>query len=101
MRVLLMGGLAASLVLALSVCSGVEVIEDHQLKHEDVIQYSPLPALRQEMENVIDAPPATLIGISQNMPNAPPGVSIQFGSTVLPTNHARVVGIRLHGTLPV
>jgi len=101
MRVLVMGALAASLALALSACTGAEVIEAHQLKPTDHIQDNSLPALRQEMENVIDTPPATLIGIAQHMPNAPPGVSISFNFTVLPGIDARGVGPRMHWKPPI
>lgn len=101
MRVLALGVMAASLALALSACSGIEVIEAHQLKHDDFIQDAPFPALKPEIDKLIDPPPATKFDLADNMPNAPPGESINYGFTVLTVNHARGVGLRLHGTPPV
>jgi len=93
-RVLVTGGMTAALLVALSSCSGAEVIEAHQIEQNEFIQGTPFPALKLEIEKLIDPPPATTFGLADNMPQAPPGGSIESGFTVLTIGKARVVGTR-------
>lgn len=98
MRVLVIGALSVGIMAALIGCSAVsEVINKDQLQeNKNYIHDSPFPALNQEIEKLIETPPATQVGLAENMPNAPPGVSVFFTITVLNSMSARVVGTRLH-----
>ncbi len=95
MRVLICGGMSGVLLTALlSACSSAKVIEAHKIEeHEHFFQDSPFPALNQEMDKLIDPPPATSFGMADNMPNAPPGESINYCLAVLAIGDARVVGL--------
>ncbi len=98
MRVLVLGGLSTALMAALIGCSAVsEVINEDQLQqNRDYIHDSPFPALNQEIEKLIETPPATQVGLAENQPNAPPGVSISLTESVLISMSAPVVGTGLH-----